>query len=818
MPDAGPRVRAPLLLLATAYWLGIVLTGGWMASAGAAARGAGCAVALALLLVAWGLAAPPFRRLAVGSSPFRRLTVGASPFPRLAVGAAALVAGAAIAGALAAPAPAASSSLAVVAGSLGADRLERPIRLEGKLAREPEDTGDRAVLRLAVERLFANREEWPVRGVASITVDGDRSRLDPLARGARVRVWARVSPPAPPSNPGERPFRGPVALFGSTKSGLLVTEVAPAPSWWAGVRAVRAAIRARIEAAGLDPAARGVVAAMLIGDRTLVTPQVERAFRDAGTLHVMAVSGLHVGIVSALLYWPLVAAGLRRRHALAALLLALPLYATLCAGRPSVVRAALMAAVVVFALRRGLLGDALNGLGLAAVVLLAWSPWNALDAGFQLSFAATLAIVAAMRMRDPAEAPWDRPPAWRRWAVATAVVTLSAQLATFPILAWHFGRVVVGGILVAAPATLLAGPVLGLGFAWLAFGSLPLVGDPLLGALDGAVKALIAVSAFGAELPFGAFGVARPGPGWLALWIGVGVAALVFRGRRRALLAGALALLALPVLPWAGRPDGMLRLTALDVGMGDALVLELPAGGAVLVDAGTAFAGWSAGEEIVAPFLFHAGIRRLEAALPTHGDLDHIGGIPGVLRDVPAAELWESAALAGDMRPAVRRTREAIPRIRRLAEGEEFTLGGARFEILLAGETILEPERAANERSVVLLVEYAGRRLLLTGDAGVEAETVLLERRPEALAADVLKVGHHGSRTATSPEFLAAVAPEVAIVSTREDRRWRLPDDAVLARLEASGARVLRTDEDGAVTVEIAPDGALRVRRFLDSR
>ena len=791
--------RAPLLLLAAGYWLGIVGTGGWLASAGLGWKAAGCAAALALLGVAWRLTSPSVR----------------SGSRRLGAGVAALVAGATLTGALAAPPLASSSSLATVARSLGPDRLERPIRLEGRLEREPEDTGDRAVLRVAVERLFANRRDWPVRGVASITVNGDRRGLERLARGARVRVWARVSPPSPPSNPGERPFRGPVALFGSTKSGLLVTELEPAPPWWRGIRAARAAIRTRIAAAGLDPAVRGVLAAMLIGDRTLVTPEVERVFRDAGTLHVMAVSGLHVGIVSALLYWPLVAGGMRRRHALVVLLFALPLYAALCAGRPSVVRAALMAGVVVLSLRRGLLGEALNGLGLAGLALLAWSPWNALDVGFQLSFAATLAIVAAVRARDPAEAPWDRPPAWRRWAVGTLVVTLAAQLATFPILAWHFGRVVVGGVLVAVPATLLAGPVLGLGFAWLVFGSAPVVGPALVAALDGTVRALIAVSAFGADLPFGAFGVATPAFGWLVLWIGLGTAALILRGRRRALLTGALLVLILPVLPWSQRPDAMLRLTALDVGMGDALVLELPEGGAVLVDAGTAFAGWSAGEEIVAPFLFHAGIRRLIAALPTHGDLDHIGGIPGVLRDVPAAELWESAALAQDMRPAVRRTREALPRTRRLVEGESFTLGGARFEVLLAGETIVQPERAANERSVVLAVEYAGRRLLLTGDAGEEAEAVLLERRPGSLAADVLKVGHHGSRTATSRRFLDAVSPEVAILSTREDSRRRLPDASVLARLEASGARVLRTDEDGAVTVEIGPDGALRVRTFL---
>ena len=784
--------RAPLLALAAAHWLGIALgadAGSWSFAA----------VAATLLALAWwaGRSGEHF-----GGSR------------RAALGTALALAAAAAAGAWARPEPPESSSLAGAVRGLGADRLERPVRLDGVLEREPAAYGDRSVLRVAVRRLAANRQEWPVRGRASITVRGDRESLDALARGTRVRVWTRASEPAPPSNPGEIPFQGELALFGSTKSGLLVTEAAPAPPIWRWIRAIRHRVRGRIEAAELDPEVKGVLAAVLIGDRTLVTPDVERAFRDAGTLHVMAVSGLHVGIVGALLYWPLVAAGLRRRSALVVLLAALPLYAVLCGGRPSVVRAVIMAGFVVFALRRGLLADAWNALGAAAILLLAWSPANALDVGFQLSFAATLAIVAAVRPRDPADAPWDRPPAWRRWAVSATAVTLAAQAATFPILAWHFGRVVFGGILVAVPATLLAGPVLGLGFAWLLLGGTPWLGPALLSPLDAVTRALIAVSAWGAALPFGAVAIPRPSLGWLVLWIGIAAAALAFRGRTRALAAVPLVLLALVSLPSAPRPDGTLRLTALDVGMGDALVLELPAGGVVLVDAGTAFAGWSAGEEIVAPYLIEAGHRRLEAVLPTHGDLDHIGGVPGVLRDLEVRELWGSRALAEDRRAPVRRVRAAIGRSRRLEEGERFALGGAEFEVLLAGEAISRPDRASNERSVVLAVDYAGRRLLLTGDAGAVAEAVLLRRFGTSLRADVLKVGHHGSRTATTPAFLEAVSPEVAIVSTRADPRRRLPDDEVMERLAASGARVFRTDVSGAVTVEIGPDGALDVLPF----
>ncbi len=799
--------RAPLLALAAVHWLGIVVA----ATGRDALAGAGWALGVAGALLAAGALVAAWRTARFGDAA-SGVSTGASP---LAAGTAFVLVAAFLAGALASPPPASTSPLATAAAALGPGRLERPVRLEGVLADEPAHDGNQTVLRLAVDRLAANREAWAAPGLARVGVDGDRSGLTTLARGSRVGVWARVSLPSPPSNPGERAFRGPLALFGSTKSGLLVEELGPAPRFWRAIRDLRARVRARLRAADLEPDVRGVLAAVLMGDRTLVTSEVERAFRDAGTLHVMAVSGLHVGIVGSLIYWPLVFLGMRRRTALAVLLVALPLYAALCGGRPSVVRAVLMAAFVVFALRRGLFGEALNGLGLAAILLLAWSPWNALDVGFQLSFAATLAIVAAVRPRDPAQTPWDRAPGWRRWTESAVTVTLAAQLATFPVVAWHFGRVVIGGVLVAVPATLLATPVLGFGLAWLALGWVPGLDTVQLLPLEAVTRALIGVSAWGAGLPLGAVPVDPPGLGWLALWIGVGVLALAWRGQRRLLAAVPLVLLAVVALPQAPAPDGTLRLTTLDVGMGDALVLELPAGGAVLVDAGTAFAGWSAGEEVVTPFLVHLGHTRLRAVAPTHGDLDHVGGVHGVLRDIEAGELWESAALAQDDRPAVRRAREAFERPRRLSEGERFAFGGARFEVLLAGETIVEPEHAGNERSLVLMVEYAGRRLLLTGDAGAEAEEVLLARYPGRLRADVLKVGHHGSRTATTPEFLEAVDPEVAIVSTREDPRRRLPDAGVMERLAGSGARLLRTDHHGAITVEIDAEGRLTVRPFL---
>jgi len=808
-PSAGVA-SAPLLLLATAFWGGVAASG----SISGPIPEAGILPAVLLVLGA-GVLVP----VLLGEHRRR-----ARWLPRLGPGARTvlLLIVAFVAGVLSRPVPGSESSLAVAVRGLEPERLTRPVRLEGVLLAEPQDSGRRTSLVLQAERLAANREEWEVWGEASIGVDGDsRDHLRSLSRGARITVWSRVSEPRPPGNPGGRENRGPVALFGSAKSGLLVREIASGPAPWRALQRVRSWIRERLRGGGFPDDVLAVVTAMLIGDRTQAPLETERAFRDAGTLHLMAVSGLHVGLLSLLVYGVLILAGVPRRGALTVLLFLLPLYAALCGGRPSVVRAVLMAAVVILGLRRGLAGQALNGLGMAALALLAYSPANALDVGFQLSFAATLTIIAAFRPEDPADVPWDPAPRWRTWILAPLGVTLAAQLATFPIIAWHFGRVVFGGLLVAVPAGLLAGPVLALGFGWLALAGTGLPADVVGGLLQFATETLIGLSEWGAGLSFGAFPVARPGVWWFVAWMILAVILLKLRGNRRVLPAVPLVLLALLTLPRPGPADGTLRLIALDVGMGDAIVLTLPGGGAVLFDAGTAFGGWSAGEAVVVPFLAEAGYRRLRAAVPTHGDLDHVGGFPAVFRDLAVDEVWEGGGTAADGRRAARelhrvRARRGIP-LRRLRAGERFELGGARFAVLLAGDHGAGREVRSNERSLVLAVDYAGRRLLFTGDAGEETERVLVSRYGAALGSDVLKVGHHGSRFSTSPEFLNVVAPEVAVVSVRADPRRRLPDAGVLERLLRSGAEVYRTDVAGAVSVSISPDGRVSVSTFRNA-
>ena len=361
----------------------------------------------------------------------------------------------------------------------------------------------------------------------------------------------------------------------------------------------------------------------------------------------------------------------------------------------------------------------------------------------------------------------------------------------------------------------LAGIVCVLAAAAVVACDVPLL-SPLVGAtLLGAVALLDAVVSAAAALPAASVPVPAPTPGWLVAYPFALVLLRSKGARARTAGASVLAVLVLLLLVPRGGPRGALEMSALDVGHGDAIVVTLPNGGVVLVDGGgLARSRFDTGERIVVPFLLDSGFRRIDAVVVSHEDYDHVGGLPSVLESLRASELW--VGRPDEARPAYRRLlavaeSRAVP-LRRLRSGQRLEMGGAVLHVLAAGES---RGRTANDRSVVLKVDYAGRSILLTGDAESELERELVAAGA-SLRADALKVAHHGSRTSTTPPFLGEVDPSVAVVSTRERAGRRLPSPEVLERLRRSRAVTLRTDRRGAVTLSIRADGSLWARTVAE--
>jgi len=286
----------------------------------------------------------------------------------------------------------------------------------------------------------------------------------------------------------------------------------------------------------------------------------------------------------------------------------------------------------------------------------------------------------------------------------------------------------------------------------------------------------------------------------VAAWA-AGIARLV-QGRRTAGLALVAAAHVLYLLEPPAPGDGRLQLTVLDVGQGDALVARSPGGAVLVVDAGGSARGrYDPGEQVVAPFLWASRLRRVEALVVTHAHPDHSGGVPFLLRTFGVASVWEGKAPRGDR--SYRALAEALSRsgapTRAVARGMRTWWDGVEVRVLgpVPGPP---PWRVRNDDSVVLTLRLGGVRFLLTGDVETTAETGALGDGREVASA-VVKVPHHGSRSSSSPGFVAAVAPSVAVISAGARNPFGHPHPEVLERYRRAGALVLRTDRDGAITV-----------------
>jgi competence protein ComEC len=548
-----------------------------------------------------------------------------------------------------------------------------------------------------------------------------------------------------------------------------------------------------LAAAGPGHPGAALARALVLGDASGVPVAWSQGLRRCGLAHLLAVSGLHVGLVAGAAL--LLTLGLRRSLRLAAALGAIVVYLLLVGPRPALLRASVMATLTVAALLVERPPSGANSLALAAGLLALQRPAAVEDLGFQLTVAAS----AGLLLLAPAfEARWALLPAWLRRPLAASV---AAQVAVLPwaLPAFHL-LVPLGPLynLVAMPWTALC---LVTALAWTA---LALVAPPAALAAMPVLDALAAPFGWPAAvrgtvplaLPLAVGGLAAAG---LAL---VAAHALL---RPRRLLALPLALLLLLHCPERAAEQPGVAMALLDVGQGDAILLRDGAH-AILVDGG----GWEHGDfggRVLLPALLGEGLRNLDAVVVTHGDRDHCGGLLDLLAYLPVPEVWTPPTLpptgcGGEL------ARTPGTRRRILWAGERARVGRWRLRALhpRAGDA-----GRGNGSSLVLAAEAFGRRVLLTGDLDARGEARLLRGEAPWLSCDVLKVAHHGSRTSSSPLFLAAAHPRWGLISVGRHNPYHHPSPEVLGRLRQRGIAVLRTDRDGMVEVAIDPDGTLRV-------
>ena len=540
--------------------------------------------------------------------------------------------------------------------------------------------------------------------------------------------------------------------------------------------------------------------ALLIADTRSIPHEVRDRYAAAGLVHMLSISGLHVAIIASAMLLVFRAVRLTPHAAAVAAVATTAVYVVVIGAPPPAVRSGVMLAAGAASRLAQRPTSPWASLALGAFVPLV-DPRTMLDLGYQLSVAGMAGLVAAGSLSRRVLAP--RVSGWRLTVGRDLTASLVAALVTGPLVAWTFGR-----ISIVSPLTnLAAGPVMTVlqPMLFLAMVCAPAPGlarfiadaaHPLLRLFD-------VIATAGASVPHGSLAIA---PTFLAAAAG-GVFSATFivactcRHPARPALAACAAAVALIWLPLVPRPTGDVEFHAIDVGQGDALAIRTDRGRWVVVDAGRAWKGGDAGRSTVIPYLRRRG-GDVALFILTHPHADHAGGAASLLRALKPPRYRDAAfvAPAGPYRESLDAARSEGIEWQRVRPGDTMHIDGVELEFLAPDSAWTVSLDDPNEASTVVRASFGAVRFLLVGDAEAGEERWLLENAPD-LRADVLKVGHHGSRTSSTAGFLAAVDPRLALISVGAGNRYGHPDAAVIAALAEHGATVLRTDHLGSIVV-----------------
>jgi len=719
------------------------------------------------------------------------------------------------------------------------------LTIEGHLIREAERFPDKMRLYVAVDR--AAEEGAPTHaahGVIRVTL------LHPGAYllGDRVRFEGRIRFPRNFGDPGEFDYESfmrregidatMLAVKGDRKSDVEVLAHHPTfPG--STIEQIRVHIASFIDA-NLDDPTASEMRALVIGDRGGIDEKMHETFGRTGLAHLLVISGLHLSMVGAavfalvrmlMLLVPAIALrGWANKFAAMVAALAVIAYATIAGHHVSTTRALIMVLAYMFALTIDRAREAIASLALACIIICLAIPGSTADVGFELSFASVLAIVLGMRRY----AMWlerrraDRIGlttsqvvlAWE-WALGYFAVSFWAMLGVAPLTAFYFNQFSLVGLVanaIVVPVMALGGAVLGLGAAAMSLLWMP----PAIAMLGIAARFIMVgnfLAGWFAEWPAAWMRLFTPTPVELALayltlamWLTWPARAKSFRhiGWRHAILAGLALAVVIDAKWWFGDrySNSDLRVTFLSVGEGDAAVVRFPGGRAMVIDGGSAWRDFDLGERIVARYLWGRKIMHVDWLALSHPDQDHFGGLDFIARNFSANEFWTVAAenhdaayehlltTMSEMRVPTRQIDGSVPPV---------DIAGVRITALNPRAT---PTTSRNNASMVLRMEYQGASVLFTGDLEAAGESALLEASPN-LESSVLKVPHHGSRSSSSDGFVEATHPKLAVISLGYRNRFHFPAPEVVERYRAQGARIMRTDQDGAIEVDIGLRGRI---------
>lgn len=732
----------------------------------------------------------------------------------------------------------------------------------GTLLRSPEIGPEKTTLLVDSHRLIFPEKSAPTTGLVQLTIRGQIEQA--IAPGDTIicRSWlAPVSRYGVPGTFNYRKFMADKSIWitGWTKSPLFLKRLpATEQSSWQLIRFWPQRLRATInhfitQTLPLEQA--GIYKAILTGDRSSLSLEINESFKASGVAHLLAISGIHVGLL-ALICTFLFNLVVRRSEwlllhisaiKLSALLSLFPvtLYALVAGFGPPVVRALCMVAVFIAALLCNRQWSIANNIAIAALIILTYSPQLIGTASFQLSFAAVIAIslfaqqikqVTTATPHNSSSQPFSTWNKIFRWGLASLLISLIASLGTAPIVLTHFHRL----SLLSPITTLIVEPMLCFwSLSWGLLAAIFLYPFPMLAVLllkTGGLGITLAAHATTAlaALPFASIWGPAPTLGQTVCWYGI-LILIALRptqkfvyAKRGGIALCLLGLIAPAIIPRASSTET--EIAVLDVGQGSAVVMHLPGNKTFLLDGGQKKSrgakGPSVGEQIIAPYLWERGITTLDGVIVSHPDADHFSGVPFILQHFRPSHLWVNGA---DNEPKGKNNgQNTYHQLLQTARNRAIAMSvPSQGEVLYRAEDVAITALSShdngkidlklhsdNDESMVIRLEVGHRSFLFPSDIESQGESDLVQQWHERLKADVLIAPHHGSKTSSSPDLLKAVSPEYIVVSSEDKAIGTFPSFANLVAYKKIGSKVYLTADSG--TVFLTTDGTnLEVATFF---
>jgi competence protein ComEC len=544
----------------------------------------------------------------------------------------------------------------------------------------------------------------------------------------------------------------------------------------------------------------GMMQALIYGERRNISEETLGDYQEGGIIHLLAISGLHVGFLTGGAFYLLIRAGVTRENAILSLLLVLPFYGLIAGAAPSVVRAVMMTELMlaVLLMKRSLTPQ--DAVSAAFLLMAGINPYYIYHVGFQLSFVVSFSLIMSARLMENRAVP------------PLLAASIVSQLSSLPLILYHFHTISI----LSLPLNLLFIPLFSIIVlpVCMVILCLLIMAPPLGEVLSMPLNLLLNVSnrlvEFAVSFPHTQLVFGRP---FLCVPVILFAGVLWFfkagehGGKQWRWSCICLALLMVVVYyQFHLNPKG--RITVIDVGQGDSILIELPyRKGIYLIDTGGSIpfeketwqkkrSSFDVGKDILIPFLHERGIRKIDKLLITHGDYDHAGAAVSLLNAVEVEELviGKKASLNELERKIVKHAASRGIRVVQAAKGARWKEGEFAFDVLAPEGN----EESKNDQSLVLYTRLGGTSWLFTGDLEQEGEERLVKNYPH-LSVDVLKVGHHGSQTSTSSFLLDHIKPKAAVISAGKRNRYGHPHPSVIKELKSRGIPIFRTDQNGAV-------------------